>query len=182
MESKSEHIRDEGGQQQFVELLLANQRRVTTYIATLLCSPHDVDDLFQEASIVMWQKFGSFEPGTNFAAWACRIAHLKVLEFRRRKRRSRVLFSDALLESLAQECNDQAHDIQRQHEKLTECVAELSRPQQRLLQIRFAEKASLALTARRVGQAINTVRRQLTTLYATLMKCVGEELAEDQRP
>jgi RNA polymerase sigma-70 factor, ECF subfamily len=180
--SNPEQNRKDTGQQQFVALLLANQRRVTTYIATLLCSPPDVDDLFQEASIVMWQKFHTFQPGTNFAAWACRIAHLKVLEFRRRRRRGPVLFSDELLDSLAQECNNQAGDHQRQHEKLAECIAELGPSQRGLLQLRFAEKSSLAATAKNVGHAINTVRRQLQSVYSTLMKCVAKKLTEDQGP
>lgn len=181
MESKPDRIHDDATQQQFVELLLRHRRHVTTYIATLLCSPPDVEDVFQEASVVMWQKFGSFEQGTNFAAWACRIAHLKVLEYRRRARRAPIALSDELLDSLAAAFDDQAADIQRQHEKLTECVAALAPSQQRLLQIRFAEKSSLASTARNLGRAINTVRRQLTGVYATLMNCVAKKLSEEQR-
>lgn len=182
MASSPEQDRNDARQQQFVSLLLANQRRVTTYIATLLCSPPDVEDLFQEASIVMWQKFETFEPGTNFAAWACRIAHLKVLEFRRRKRRGPVFFTDELLDSLAQECDTQAGNLQRQHEKLAECIAELGPSQRGLLQLRFAEKSSLTSTAKNIGRAINTVRRQLHSVYAVLMQCVAKKLMEDRGP
>ena len=174
-------IHDDATQRQFVELLLANQRRVTTYIATLLCNPPDVDDLFQEASVVMWQKFGTFQPGTSFAAWACRIAHLKVLEFRRRQRRGPVLFSDETLESLAGECTDHLDEIECQHAKLSECVAELDPAQQQLLQVRFAEKSNLKSTAQTLGRAINTVRRRLTLLYAALLECVAAKTAEDER-
>jgi RNA polymerase sigma-70 factor, ECF subfamily len=180
VESDVKHPPDESNQRQFVELFLANQRRVMTYIATLLCSPPDVEDVFQEVSIVMWQKFASFQPGTSFPAWACHIAYLKVLEFRRRQKRTLASFSDELLESLAIECEAASQDHQRQHEQVGQCIAELGRPQRRLLQIRFAEKATLKSTAETVGLAINTVRRQLNALYATLRECVDRKLAEDE--
>ena len=34
----------------------------------------EADDLFQETSSVLWQKFDQFQPGTDFYAWACRTA------------------------------------------------------------------------------------------------------------
>ena len=43
----------------------------------------DVDDLLQETNLVLWREFESFEIGTNFTAWAYRIAHNQVLAWRK---------------------------------------------------------------------------------------------------
>src|SRR5688572_9156273 len=77
----------------FLRLFLQNQRRVYAYILTLLANRADADDALQEASLVMWDKFDPDSPPDDFAAWGCRIAYFKVLDIRKKRQRSRVLFS-----------------------------------------------------------------------------------------
>jgi RNA polymerase sigma-70 factor, ECF subfamily len=167
------------GQQQFVELLLTNQRQITTYIATLLCSPSDVDDVFQNTSVVLWRKFGEFEPGTNFLAWACRTAYLKVLEFRRSQNRLPVFFSEETLDAIARTCSEQTQVYERLHVEMAKCIAKLESDDQKLLQVRFAEKATLKSTAQTLKHAINTVRKRLTHVYAVLFKCIMEKIDQE---
>lgn len=170
----------EDREEQFVKLLLANQRRITTYIAALICTPSDVDDVFQDVSLVLWQKFATFQQGTGFAAWACKIAHFKVLELRRHHKYQHL--SEELLEVLAHDCDAALLGNDRQYELLGECVAELGPEQQKLLKVRFAEKATLKSTAETIGHAINTVRKQLNALYKSLFDCVHRKSVEDVSP
>src|SRR3954462_15082479 len=83
--------------QLFLRLFLQNERRLYAYILTLLPNRADADDGLQEASLVMWDKFQETAPPDDFAAWGCRIAYYKVLDFRTKCQRSRVLFSQAML-------------------------------------------------------------------------------------
>src|SRR5438309_8365030 len=77
----------------FLRLFLQNERRLYAYILTLLPHRADADDVFQEASLVLWDKFDADHPPLDFAAWGCRIAYFKVLDFSKKRQRSRVLFS-----------------------------------------------------------------------------------------
>src|SRR5947199_7816436 len=79
----------------FLRLFLQNERRLYAYIVTLLPNRTDADDVLQEASLVMWDKFDDQHPPDDFAAWGCRIAYYKVLDFCKKRHRSRVLFSQA---------------------------------------------------------------------------------------
>src|SRR3954447_23725953 len=81
----------------FLRLFLQNERRLYAYILTLLPNRADADDVLQEASLVMWDKFDAEQPPIDFAAWGCRIAYFKVLDFCKKRSRSRVLFSQAML-------------------------------------------------------------------------------------
>ena len=86
----------------FLRLFLQNQRRLYAYILTLLPNRADADDVLQEASLVMWDKFDERSPPDDFTAWGCRIAYFKVLDLRKKRQRGRVLFSQEMLERVAE--------------------------------------------------------------------------------
>src|SRR3954447_11434692 len=96
----------------FLRLFLQNERRLYAYILTLLPHRADADDVLQEASLVMWDKFRDEQPPDDFAAWGCRIAYFKVLDFRKKCQRSRVLFSQAMLERVAETALEQRGTLQ----------------------------------------------------------------------
>src|SRR5947209_11694655 len=77
----------------FLRLFLQNERRVYAYILTLLPHRADADDVLQDASLVMWDKFDPRQPPDDFAAWGCRIAYFKILDFFKKSQRCRVRFS-----------------------------------------------------------------------------------------
>src|ERR1700761_39547 len=87
----------------FVALWTASSRQVYAYILMLLPHWADADEAFQETSRVLWEKFDQFEVGTDFTAWACRIAYFKVLDVRARRQRGPLSFSDEFLDALDRE-------------------------------------------------------------------------------
>src|SRR5215468_7592228 len=91
----------------FLRLFLQNERRLYAYILTLLPNRADADDVLQDASLVMWDKFDDENPPEDFAAWGCRIAYFKVLDFGKKRQRSRIFFSQPLLERLAETAVEQ---------------------------------------------------------------------------
>ena len=75
---------DEEKRKQLMTLMTQNQRRIYSYIYTLVPSRSDADDLLQEASLVICEKFDEFQPGTDFVAWACQISYWRVRYFRQK--------------------------------------------------------------------------------------------------
>ena len=51
----------------FLRLFLQNERRLYAYILTLLPNRADADDVLQEASLVMWDKFDADRPPESTA-------------------------------------------------------------------------------------------------------------------
>src|ERR1700738_4102637 len=72
----------------FLRLFLQNEPRLFAYILTLLPRRADADDVLQEASMVMWDKFDEGQPPRDFVAWGCRIAYFKVLDFYKKSQRN----------------------------------------------------------------------------------------------
>src|SRR6187455_1412292 len=88
--------------EEFARLFSRHARRIYAFIMTLVFNHHDAEEVFQNTNVVLWNKFADFQPGSNFFAWASRIAYYEVLSLMKQQRRSRT-FSDETLELLANE-------------------------------------------------------------------------------
>jgi RNA polymerase sigma-70 factor (ECF subfamily) len=167
----------------FLRLFLQNERRLYAYILTLLANRADADDVFQEASLVMWDKFDERHPPDDFTAWGCRIAYFKVLDFCKRSQRRRVQFSQAMLEHVAETAATQRATLQldERREALAECIDKLSPRDRELLTCRYAEGATTQSTAAQVGRSVDAVYKALAKIRQALFDCVTRALAQEGR-
>ena len=79
------------------------QRRLFGFVLTLLPRLDEAEKVFQNACLVLLDKFDEFQPGTDFIRWACQIAKYEVLSFHRRwKQRKHFFLNEADLELLAE--------------------------------------------------------------------------------
>jgi RNA polymerase sigma-70 factor, ECF subfamily len=164
----------------FLRLFLQNERRLYAYILTLLPHRADADDVLQEASLVLWDKFDPDHPPADFAAWGCRIAYYKVLDFCKKRQRSRVQFSQEMLERLAETAVEQAGPLQldERREALYGCIEKLTARDRELLACRFAAGATTQSTAARVGRSVDAVYKALAKVRRALFECVNRALKE----
>jgi RNA polymerase sigma-70 factor (ECF subfamily) len=167
----------------FLRLFLQNERRLYAYILTLLPNRADADDVLQEASFVLWDKFDEEHPPDDFAAWGCRIAYFKVLDFIKKRQRSRVRFSQAMLERIAETAVEQADTLQLddRREALAGCIEKLAPRERDLLARRFSEGASIASLAAQLGRSADAVYKSLARTRAALFDCVMRRLASEER-
>lgn len=168
----------------FLRLFLQNERRIYAYVVTLLHNRADADDVLQEASIVMWDKFNEADPPQDFAAWGCRIAYFKVLDFRKKHARSRVLFSQELLDRVAETAAEQAATLQLDDRRsaLARCIDKLAARDRELLTQRFAEGATTESAAARVGRSVHAAYKALAKIRESLFECVNRTLAAEAHP
>jgi RNA polymerase sigma-70 factor (ECF subfamily) len=165
----------------FLRLFLQNQRRIYAYVLTLLPHRSDADDVLQEASLVMWDKFDEDDPPADFAAWGCRIAYFKVLDFYKKGHRSRVLFSQAMLERVAETALEQTDTLQldERREALAACVEKLNTRDRDLLARRLASGSTTQSTAVEVGRSVEAVYKAMAKIRHALFECVSRRLAKE---
>jgi RNA polymerase sigma-70 factor, ECF subfamily len=168
----------------FLRLFLQNERRLYAYILTLLPNRADADDALQEASLVMWDKFDEAAPPDDFAAWGCRIAYFKVLDFYKKAGRARVRFSQAMLERVAETAVEQAGPLglDARRDALAECVEKLGARDRDLLARRFQPGATTRSTSEQVGRSVEAVYKALARVRRALFECVQRALAREDRP
>jgi RNA polymerase sigma-70 factor (ECF subfamily) len=163
----------------FLRLFLENERRLYAYILTLLANHTDADDVLQETSLVMWDKFDDKQPPNDFTAWGCRIAYFKVLDFFKKNKRNRVRFSEAMVERLSETLVEQASSLQldERREALAGCIEKLRPKDRELLGARFAGGATTESTAAQVGRSVDAVYKALAKIRQVLFDCVTRALA-----
>ncbi len=110
---------------EFLRLMSAHQSQIFAYILSLLPNWDDAQEVYQETSVILWKAFGSFEPGTNFRAWAAKTAFHQVLAFRKRQKRLPLPMSDEFLKTVAEEVDATADALQDEVRALRGCVQKL---------------------------------------------------------
>lgn len=162
--------------EEFVRLLGQNQRRVYHYVLCLVPNRNEAEEIVQETNLVLWREFGQFQPGTNFAAWACRVAFNRVLAWRKKKQRDRLEFSDEFVEAVAAEADAAADRLEERAEALAGCVARLPAGQRDLLRWRYDENEGVEAIAGRTGRTVEAVYRALSRIRQALHECVSRTL------
>jgi RNA polymerase sigma-70 factor (ECF subfamily) len=168
----------QGRHEEFVRLLNAAHDRLIAYLASLLGNRHDAEDVFQQASVTMWRRFDTFEPDTNFLAWATKVAFYESREFRRLRARAHFLFSDTLLETLAAERLPDLEHTDARMAALEHCLGKLDAPARSLVEAAYFEEGSVVKLAEQLGRAPQTLYNKLNQLRRLLAECIERRLAE----
>ena len=166
----------------FVELMTRNQLRVRSFILTLVRNAPTADDMFQEASLVMWRKRQDFDRTKDFFRWACGVALLEVLQYRRKSDADRLLFDEELINVLAVDYVEHVEDWDRQRTALRGCMQKLTQRDRWLLDARYLSGVKTAQIAEQLGRPLSTIYSSLSRIRETLFRCVQSALAQETHP
>ena len=158
-------------------LMTKHQRQIFSYIYTLVPNRSDAEDLLQETSLVICEKFNDFEDGTDFVAWACQIAYWRVRYSRQKFARSKVVFDQEIVDIVAQTAGEMADELNDRHEALALCLQKLHTRDRELLLARYEPGGGVEEAARRSGRTVKTAYKALTRLRKLLLDCVSTRLA-----
>lgn len=164
----------------FFSLFMANQNRIYTYILMLVANGNDADDIMQDTATVMWQKFDSFRPGTNFANWGITIAHNKVLDFRKKKMHSRVHFNQNTFDFFAERAGQAVQESDERLEALRNCIKVLKEDDRQLLQLHYEQGITIKSVAQRAGRSVQGLYKVMTRIHNQLLRCVNGKLATER--
>lgn len=159
-----------------VLLITRHQRRIFSYIYTLVPDRHDAEDLLQETSLVICEKFHEFTPGTDFVAWACQIAWWRVRAARQKFARSKVVFDDRVLEEVAATAAGMADEVDVRHVALEQCLRKLHPRDREMIVARYEPGCGVEEAARRSGRSLVAAYKALGRIRKLLMDCVTNQL------
>jgi RNA polymerase sigma-70 factor (ECF subfamily) len=157
----------------FVRLMTEHQGRLFGYLYSLTGHPDQANEILQETNVILWRDHAEFRPGSNFKAWAFRVAHFQFMAFRQRQIRDRLVFEDDVLGTLAEEAVRSDDLYEERRERLENCLSRLPKTQRELLRRRYAEGESLQDLAERQQSSANAVTQALFRIRQALIACVG---------
>ena len=162
----------------YLQLLAEHDRALAIYVHGLVASTADAEDILQECKVTMWQHFGKFEPGTNFPAWARKIALNRILNYRRsEKRRATSPVDPAFIEAVAAEIDRNPDHFERRAEALRECLYKLPKPHRQAIVWRYYEDCEVDEIGEKTNRSAGAVYRLLSRIRRVLADCVTETLA-----
>ncbi|WP_425400287.1 sigma-70 family RNA polymerase sigma factor [Aeoliella sp.] len=160
----------------FVQLLSSEQLKLLRYIAVLLGDSEEAHNVLQETNMVMCRKSKDYEPGTNFSAWAHKIAYWQVLAFVRDRQRDRHVFCEEVIEQLASTEVREQDDVEARI-ALRHCLKGLDSHARDLLRRRYEENLSVTELSQWLGKSYSATRKELWRLRRNLFRCIQTRLA-----
>ncbi|NDC53786.1 MAG: sigma-70 family RNA polymerase sigma factor [Planctomycetia bacterium] len=160
------------------QLFVRHQPALRSFAIALTGDFAAAEDVVQETFLTITAKAADFEPGTNFVAWACAIARLKVLENRRAVRR----FSPAVVDALADAipADELGADLGCERlPQLLACLEELPPKARELVRLRYFLEQGPTVIAESLGRSVAGVNAALQKAREALRICVARRLAAE---
>ena len=163
----------------FLELLTTHDRALSMYVHSLVPRDSSAEDILQQTKLLLWKQFADFELGTNFLAWARKMAFHQILSHRRQKKREHLPLDEVTLEALGAAVSELASELPQRHEALQHCLARLPTEHRQLMQLRYYDDLEIEQVAERVNRTEAAVYRALSRVRMTLMECVQKQMAAE---
>lgn len=162
---------------EFDALLADAQPRLRGYVAAILGAWSDVDDMVQETNLVLVAKRETFEPGTNFIAWAFRVAYFKATTWRRdRMREGRVTLSEFAFQEIAAHAGEHFEERPSLEAALAECLKRLPPKEREVVNAKYVERIPLVNLTATFGCSANSLHKVISRVRLALRKCIEKNL------
>lgn len=165
--------------ERFVKLFVAHEGRLRGFLRGMLSDWNDIDEVMQETSLVAWRKFEQFEEGSNFMAWTAAIARFEALKHMRKMARDRLVFTDDLLDLLAEENHEESDSLSRHRAALACCIDKLDQRQRQLLQLAYQPGMKFHQVAEQAGKSTQAFYKAIQRLRATLLECAEKRMKKE---
>lgn len=159
----------------FMSVLVAHQRQVYAFIATLLPNAADIEDVYQQTCLALWKKRGFYDPARDFFPWACGFAKNEALKHIRRDSR-RVHLSEEMLALVA----DTAITDPRPDDRslaLDICLSKLQAEHHELLRRCYSGAQSIKEVAASLAISAAALTMRLQRIRHAVVRCVDKTLA-----
>lgn len=164
---------------EFLQLLMANQKRIYAFILALVPNHEDAEDLFQQTVLVMWSRFDAFVRGTSFAAWALTVAKYQILSARKRYARDTLHLSNLALELVERDCRPVVDQMDARMHALRRCVSKLRQRDYELLRLRYEQEWTIKAIAQEAGRSVQSIYKRIARIHDTLLQCIRAALAKE---
>jgi RNA polymerase sigma-70 factor (ECF subfamily) len=167
---------------EFAERLRLHQTQLFGYIHSLVRDLNDADDLFQQTTVILWNKFDGFDRSRSFLAWACGVARFEVANFLRSRGRQRLYFTDELnllLIEAHQELSPAEIDDRRT--ALASCVQKLRERDRQLVDDCYGD-CGVNTVAVRQGRSPQSVHNSLRRIRRSLYECIRRTMVQSVHP
>jgi RNA polymerase sigma-70 factor (ECF subfamily) len=163
-------------QKELMRLMTQHQRRLFGYIYTLLPYREAAEDVLQETSLTICEKFSEFKLGTDFVAWAFQVAYWEVRKAKQKYARSKLVFGDDALAAVAATAAEMAPEMDARHDALQHCLQKLHPRDREFVLLRYESAQGVEAAAKQVGRSLFAAYKALNRIRKLLLDCVSNRI------
>ena len=160
---------------EYSQKLTAVQRSLYAYILSLLPNRSDAEDILQETNLILCKKAREYDPEGHFQGWAFRIARYQIMAHLTKNKRSKIQFSNELVDAMTEEHFDskRLHVMQR---SLQICYELLPKHMQIIAKLRFKEEKNLKEISKLAKRPLGSISATLHRIRQNLIQCVKQKM------
>jgi len=162
--------------EKYEEKIQEFQPNIYSYILSLHPNKTDAEDILQEVNFVLIKKESEYDSSKSFKGWCFAIARYQVMAHRTKHARSRISFSDKLVDAI-QEDFDHNEDFSLQKKAFALCFNKLPEHMRKIAELRFKEDCPLKEIAMKTNRTIGAVSATLFRIRSNLSKCVKSQIS-----
>ena len=167
----------------FLSHFTSSESSLRGFIASVIFTPSDRDDILQEVALRLWQLYDRYDPSRPFTPWALGVASRRMKEECRKASRRSLLLEEDQLERMTAAFNQLAsHEETNAEAALAECIQGLPPAAAALIQDRYYKGQSVEALGHATGQSVAAVYQTLCRSRRRLAACIRTRLASDHKP
>lgn len=164
---------------EFESLIREHRAQLHGFVLSLVPNNSDAEDLLQQVCVILWEKRDEFEIGTNFLAWARKVARYQALNHWRKERAKppEQEFSDHLLDVIQERSEEREREFLRHRRALQVCLAKLPPRHRKVVESHYFDGDTITEIAKQNHMKANAVSQLLFRARAALIACVQTQSA-----
>jgi RNA polymerase sigma-70 factor, ECF subfamily len=166
---------------EFVHLLQKQERQLSGFVLSLVPNVADADQIVQDISLILWQRFNEFDRNTNFGAWARTIAYYQVRRYRKKAARNRVCFNSKLLDVLADRVAVRLDNLDARQTAVIDCVNKLPEIHRQFISLYYYSGMSIRVAAEKLGRSVAAAEKAIVRIRRALFNCVEATLRREEQ-
>lgn len=164
----------------FLRLFTAHEAAIRAFVRRLVPARSDADDVMQEVSVVLWEKFDQFRVDGDFRAWAFGVARFEALAWLRDRARDRLVLDERVVALLAEEGAESEPALDRQRAALEQCMGKVAADQRDLLLRAYRPDARIQEVAGSSGRTVQGFYQWLHRMRRMLLDCIVRVLNREE--
>ncbi len=162
---------------QFEMLMKEHRTQIHAYLIAILGNAADAEDVLQAAMMLVWDKRTEFERGTNFGAWARKVAWFQAQNHIRKRaaRGESPLIDESMIAAADERMAERELEFTRHRRALRLCLEKLPDRQREVVAGRYFDEKSVEGIAGDMGIKPNAVSQLIYRAKANLVECVKRE-------
>lgn len=154
------------------------QPAVFGYILSLVKDFTDAEDVLQKVALAVVDQFDTYNPEFSFQGWAFGIAKNQTRTFQRGLYKDKHVFSDEMVQLLAETYEEIEDELGDLSEKLIHCINKVEGRAHKILELRYQDEHKTGVIAKLLGLSPGNVSVILNRTHQFLKNCMLKEVVQ----